>query len=151
MGECQLRLQSLILQKKVIRIMVGLSDQESCRDSFKTLQIMTVPSLYIFSNLMYVRHNIDDFNTMSSIHSYDTRNKNNIVPHFNRLSKSLNSHRYQQYIFFNKLPFCVRQLKISSFKNLLTGWFKERAFYSTEEYMNSNFDDMTCSVNQIIS
>uniref|UniRef100_A0A1B6MPH0 Reverse transcriptase domain-containing protein n=1 Tax=Graphocephala atropunctata TaxID=36148 RepID=A0A1B6MPH0_9HEMI len=41
----------LIQQKRAIRCLVGLHYQESCRESFKQLKILTVVSLYIFVKL----------------------------------------------------------------------------------------------------
>jgi hypothetical protein len=37
------------LQKKIVRIMVGVKPQNSYRDLFKRLQILPLPSEYIFS------------------------------------------------------------------------------------------------------
>ena len=44
-------------QKKVLRVITGMSERESCRHTFKDLKIMTVPSLYILNCLLYVKEN----------------------------------------------------------------------------------------------
>ncbi|KAG8276028.1 hypothetical protein J6590_073539 [Homalodisca vitripennis] len=36
-----------VLQKRVMRIMAGLQPQESCREAFKSFEILTVVSIYI--------------------------------------------------------------------------------------------------------
>ena len=43
-----------ILQKRVLRIMIGLGYRSSCRAWFKQLEILTVPCLYILSLAMFV-------------------------------------------------------------------------------------------------
>jgi hypothetical protein len=37
-----------VVQKRVIRVMLRLSPRDSCREGFKRLGILTVPSLYIY-------------------------------------------------------------------------------------------------------
>jgi hypothetical protein len=37
-----------VAQKRVIRVMLRLSPRDSCREGFKRLGILTVPSLYIY-------------------------------------------------------------------------------------------------------
>jgi hypothetical protein len=46
-------MKSLFLaQKRVIRVLLRLGPRDSCRDGFKRLGILTVPSLYIYSLLV---------------------------------------------------------------------------------------------------
>jgi len=35
------------MQKRIIRVMLGLRQRTSCKEKFKKLKILTVPSLYI--------------------------------------------------------------------------------------------------------
>ena len=48
------------LQKKPIRSVLGLSQMHSCRLLFKDLNVMTLPSIYIFEMLKYVKFNEKD-------------------------------------------------------------------------------------------
>jgi hypothetical protein len=43
-----------LLQKRIIRLMLGLSYRSCCKCWFKKLDILTVPCLYIFSLAMFV-------------------------------------------------------------------------------------------------
>ncbi|KAG8335350.1 hypothetical protein J6590_108224 [Homalodisca vitripennis] len=61
----------LNLQKKVIRILAHLTPTESCRESFKTLGILTVVCLYIHNVIIYTYQ--QDYNRGENIHSYNTR------------------------------------------------------------------------------
>ena len=42
-----------LLQKKIIRIMMGAHPRTSCRKLFKKLEILTVPSIYIYSLMSF--------------------------------------------------------------------------------------------------
>jgi len=49
------------MQKRVIRIIMGYSYRESCRELLKELKILTLSSQYIFSLLFFVVSNIHYF------------------------------------------------------------------------------------------
>jgi hypothetical protein len=53
--------------------MLGLRLRTSCREKFKKLQILTVPSLYILEIITFVIKNPDKYQTNASIYSRDTR------------------------------------------------------------------------------
>jgi hypothetical protein len=41
-----------VAQKRVMRVMLRLGPRDSCREGFKRMGILTVPSLYIYSMLL---------------------------------------------------------------------------------------------------
>ena len=63
-----------VWQKKAIRAIFRLPPWAHCGDLFKKLGIMTVPSIYFFELVMYVR-NQDLLNYGIRNHSYNTRHK----------------------------------------------------------------------------
>ena len=66
------------IQKRVIRIMSGMGPRYSCRNLFKKLNILTVPSQYILSLMLFIIENQQDFFTSAYVHALDTRNKNHL-------------------------------------------------------------------------
>jgi hypothetical protein len=50
---------------------------ESCRNVFKTFNILTVTSLYILEVLCFIKKHIVNLKTNSQVHDYNTRGKNN--------------------------------------------------------------------------
>ena len=62
------------LQKRIIRIMVGAHPRTSCRRLFKKLEILTVPSQYIYSLMSFFIGNQEKFQTNLSVHNINTRN-----------------------------------------------------------------------------
>jgi hypothetical protein len=73
------------MQKRVIRVMLGLGQRASCREKFKELQILTAPSLYNLKMMMFVIKNPDEYQTNDKIHTKDTRPKNQLPPHIVQL------------------------------------------------------------------
>lgn len=70
-------------QKKAIRGIAGLSPNESFRSYFKELNVMTVPSLYIYKNL-------NKFDLRMTIHDHGTRSGHKIDVPYARLAKTHN-------------------------------------------------------------
>ena len=70
----------ITLQKKIIRIMVGAHTRTPCRNLFKKLDILTVLCQCIFSLMYFIVDNQENFQTNSSVHSFETRNND----HFHR-------------------------------------------------------------------
>ena len=60
------------LQKRIIRIMVGIRSRDSCRDYFKRLKILPLQSQYLLSLLLFVVDNRDQFKANIKIHNFNT-------------------------------------------------------------------------------
>jgi len=56
------------IQKRIIRIIINKGKHDSCQNLCKQLQILTLPSQYIFSLLIYVANHRDLFLSNSEIH-----------------------------------------------------------------------------------
>jgi hypothetical protein len=70
--------------KKILRIMIGAHTTTPCRSLFKKLEILPIPYRYIFSLMNSTVENQENLQTNSSVHSFETRNKDN----FHRLIAS---------------------------------------------------------------
>jgi len=60
--------------------MEGCGSTVSCRNLFKTLQILLLTSQYMLSLLMFVVQNKNVFSTSIKNHNIDTRERNNLYP-----------------------------------------------------------------------
>ena len=92
------------LQKKAIRIMLKVNQMTSCRELFRLLRILPLPSVYICETLIYVKSNLNCYKTNAEVHSYDTRKKNNLsaIPHYTSLYST--SFIYTGLKMYNVLP-----------------------------------------------
>jgi hypothetical protein len=86
-----------ILQKRILRWMLGLGYRSSCRTWLKQFEILTVPSLFSYSLAMFVICSSSCFQTSFSVHSIHTRQKNHLP------NKWLNLHPYKGALLI--LPF----------------------------------------------
>jgi len=67
--------QVFLSQKRIIRTIVGVGCTCLCRRLFRKLDILPVPCLCVFSLSMFVFNNLENFQTNSSVHGMNTRNK----------------------------------------------------------------------------
>jgi hypothetical protein len=67
-----------MVQKMVLRIMLGTGPRYSCKGWFVKLNILPVLNLYIFSLIMFVFSNLGNFKTNAPLHDFNTRCKNHL-------------------------------------------------------------------------
>lgn len=128
------------LQRKIIRIICGLGFRDDCKNKFIELNILTMPCLYVFQALLFVKDNEVSYQTGS--HSYNTRQKGNIVPAFHRLSRSREAMGYHGIKFYNVLPERIRSLPPVQFRKAVSRFLLQQAFYSVDEYNNYKFSEL---------
>ncbi len=102
--------------------------------------------MYIFSALVNVKENLEDYQLRQEVHNYDTRAKYKLEPPFVRLKKTQQSHYSLNITLFNKLPKECQHLKLSTFKLTLKSWLAENRFYKIEEYMTCDTNTITKSL-----
>ena len=64
-------------QKRIIRIMMGYKRNQSCRELFHKLGILSLPSQYIFYLLIFLNKNKNQFIVNSEVRNYTTRQHTN--------------------------------------------------------------------------
>lgn len=126
-------------QKRVIRYISGASYNASCRELFRQAEIMTFPSLYIYSLLLYVRQNLDIFEKRSNFHSYATRNRDSLEPSFSRLSIGQENPRYIGLKLYNHALGTRRCFdrgdNLNTFKRKVMKYLKENCFYDVKDFL----------------
>jgi hypothetical protein len=127
-----------LLQKRILRIMLGLSFRSSCKSWFKKLDILTVPCLYIFSSAMFVINNPSYFQTNTALYGTDTRQKNKLHKPLYKLSSIQKGIIYTAINVYNKLPSCITQLQHDEvrFRNALKKYLLMHTFYTVEEFLS---------------
>jgi len=66
------------IQKRIIRVITNSGRRDSCCDFYKKLQILPLPSQYIFSLLVFVNKNRSCFISNSEIHDINTCHNHNL-------------------------------------------------------------------------
>lgn len=131
--------KAFIVQKKILRHMTGVHPLTSCKPLFKDLQILTLPCLYIFQLIMYIRTNKNSFTKNNEVHLYNTRTCQMIHQPFARLSISQSDPTYVGIKCYNKISFFENTDNINTCKKKLNKFLLEHAFYSVDEFLNHQF------------
>jgi len=128
------------LQRRIIRIVVGISSRDSCREHFKKLKILPLQSQYILSLLLFVIDNGDYFKVNSEIHNINTRTKSNVHRQISNLSAYQKGTYYSGIRVFNSLPSQVKNLSPNrnQFKHALKNFLYFHSFYTLDEYFSCN-------------
>jgi len=126
------------IQKRVIRIITNNPRRESCKHLFKQLKILTLPSRYIFSVLVFIAENRDlfMFNRDTSIHSFSTRNHLDLQLPSIHLTVVQRGVLYSGCKVFNNLPVQIKSHfeNLRNFKKVLKNYLIEHSLYSLKEY-----------------
>lgn len=125
-----------VLQKRAIRSVYKLRGRDSLRELFKEIDILTLPSQYVFENIMYARKNASRYLKNSDLHRFNTRNKNKIAQPQSRLSKVRNSFVGNCIQFYNKIPDNIVQLSDRQFKIIIKKTLCNKAYYKIDDYIN---------------
>jgi hypothetical protein len=126
------------LQKRVVRIITGIGNRNSCRQLFTTLKILPLSSLHIYLLLCFVVDNMDQYNFVSNVHNRDTRQvfNLNLYQPSTHLSLYQRGSYYMSIKLFNCLPLKLKQLykNIKQFKLTLKEFLSCHSFYTLDEY-----------------
>jgi hypothetical protein len=117
--------------------MVDAHPRTPCRNLFKKLEILPVPWQYIFSLMNFFVNNQENFQTNSSAHSINTRNKHHLHRPSANLSCFQKSAFYSGIRISNSLPYSVTNLKNekAQFKVALRRYLNAHSFYSVDGFL----------------
>jgi hypothetical protein len=123
-----------ILQKRAVRAIYNLGSRESLREFFKETDILTLPSLYVFEIIIYVRKNLYNFPTNTDRPKV-TRNTGKLKTTFYRLVKAKKSFLGNCIKFYNKIPKHITELTDSKFKSVVKQTLISKAYYKINDYI----------------
>lgn len=127
-----------VLQKRAVRAIYNLSSRTSLRSVFHEVNIITLPSLYIYECIMYTRKNINSFQRKCDSHTINTRNKHKLLfPKF-RLQKCNKSFLRNCIRFYNKIPDEILELGERQFKKCIKASLTRGAYYKCSDYIGDN-------------
>jgi len=124
------------IKKRIIRILTHTGRQDLCRPLFKQLQILPLPSQYIFSILLFVNKNRDLYLYNSEIYKINTRYNQNLHLPSTNLTLVQKGVLYSGSKIYNCLPLSIKahSNKAKCFKVALKRYLIEHVFYSLDEY-----------------
>jgi hypothetical protein len=130
------------LQKRVIRVIMGCSYRESCRDLFKELNILPLKSQYVLSLMMFVIKNKEYFIKNNDCHGLYTRQNTNL--HMSHLNLTI----YGKGVYhtgvkvYNALPYKLKEISDNPerFKSELKEFLYLHSFCTLVEFFNRLID-----------
>jgi hypothetical protein len=125
------------LQKRIIRITVGIRDRDSCREHFRKLKILPLQSQYVYSLSLFVINNKYYFEVNSAIHNMNTRTKSDLHLPLSHLPIYQKGTYCMGITVFNSLPAPIKNLSHNiEFKSALKSFLYFHSFYTSDEYFN---------------
>jgi hypothetical protein len=127
------------LQKRIIRIMMGYKTNQSCRELFHKLGILSLPSQYIFCLLIFLNKNKNQLTVNSEVHNYATKQHTNFHLPSVTLTECQMGIGYLGVKVFNKLSQYLQEDfdNLNKFKQSLKNDLSIKTFYSLQEYFES--------------
>ena len=132
----------LKIQKRVLRIITSNSRLVSCRHLFKRLKILTLPSQYIYSVLVFVAENRNQFVFNRDIHSCNTRHNLDLHLPSTHLTVVQKGVLYSGSKIFNHLPAQIKNQidNLHHFKKTLKNYLLMQSLYSLEEFYQQTIE-----------
>lgn len=128
------------MQRRALRIILGLGFRVDVKQIFTELSVLTVPGYYILESLLYVKNNLCKYATVRNTHNYKTRAENEIKIDYLRLKTSRNGCNYFGPLFYNKLSEETKNLPVVKFKQKIKVFLIKNPFYIAENFL-------TCDLN----
>lgn len=116
----------LLLQKRIVRIITGEQYLAHTAPLFHRTGILKIKDLhtYLLAIRSYKEYSVH--NIRQPDHSYQTRNRNNAIPQFQRLTLAQNSIYFAGPVVWNSLPAAIRTIEsIRNFKRSVKEWLLE--------------------------
>ena len=136
-GNSPLSITIFRLQKRALRVMLGLGCREHCRLFFIENNILTLPCIFIYFTVIEIHSNRSDMIHQYHIHKYNTRTADLVRTRRFRLTKTKNLSI--NISLYNHLPQRYRTLCGSAFKTKVKKLLLRHAFYSTNEFLEYKF------------
>jgi hypothetical protein len=125
------------LQKRVLRVISGVSSRTSCTQIFKDYNVLTLPSLYIMEVICFIKKYKVFIAKNMDIHDYNTRRKLNLHTQHCNTVLFKRSVMNMGISLYNKVPNQVKLRKnFNSFRKELKSFLLKYSFYSVEEFMS---------------
>jgi hypothetical protein len=115
------------------------SKNTSSRQLFKDLNILPIKSQCLFSILLFVTKNKDQFLSKSQVHKINTRQTSDLYVPTANLAVYQKSVYYSGIKIYNHLPRTIKELSgdKNKFKLALKRYLLHNSFYSLEEYFTT--------------
>jgi hypothetical protein len=125
-------------QKRVVRLLAGVSSRTSCRQLFKDLNFLTMASVYILEVTCFIRKYCKFLEQNTQIHQHDTRRKLDIHVQIKKTEIYKKSVIIMGTKVCNKLPTFLKEIEDHrAFRKKLKLFLLLHSFYSVKEFLST--------------
>jgi len=142
------------MQKRIIRIMIGCKNRISCRNLFRSLEILPFISQYILSLTLFVVKNKNLFILNSENCTKSSRQFNHFYQPITNLTIYQMGVHYMGIKIFNNLPPYIKDISnnVRKFEMCVKWFLHVHSFISIEEYIQyKSFTSWKVSLNVLIT
>jgi hypothetical protein len=129
--------------------MTGFNLRTPCRNLFRNLEMLTLPSQFIYSMMKFLSSNLDQFIFNSSVYNINTRLGLKLHKSTAKLKMCQRSTHNNCVNIYNKLPDDLAYLitKKKLFLLELKKYIITKPYYSLEEFLNKEqiWNELQCS------
>ncbi len=127
------------IQKRIIRIIMNSSRNAIWWQLFKGLNILPLKSQYIYSILIFVTKNKDQFLSNTQINTNNKRQASDLYVHTANLTIYQKGVYYSAIQIFNHIRTAIKDLSgdKNKFKLALKRYLLHNSFYSLQDYFNT--------------
>ena len=114
--------------------------RDACHELFRQLNILPLQPQYMFSLLLFIIKNRDQFLSNSELRDFNTRYNSNLHLHLPNLTLQQKSVFYAGSRIYNHLPTIIKDLSNDGkrFKTAVKRYLLDNFFCSLEAYFNQN-------------
>lgn len=121
-----------IMQKKCIRVLVGIRNRDSCRPHFTKHGVLTLPCMYILELCIFVRKNFHLFEKQQN-----KRFKHKLILPVPNLEIFRNSPHYAAVKYYNQLPnYLKAEEKYTTYAKKLKSYLLNKTYYTVEDFFS---------------
>lgn len=124
------------IQKRCLRNIVGAKYLDTCRPIYKDMQVLTVPSLYIYESAVFVKQHQHYFESNKTTHSYKTRNKKDFYIPTSSVPTTRKGVFNSLMRVYNSIPNDIKSLQLNSFKAKLKKLLLNETIYDINLFLN---------------
>lgn len=126
-----------IIQKRIVRLIFNINSRSSCREAFRSMNILTLASVYLLKVLTYIHENRHILQTHSDKHGHYTRGRLKLCQSKHHHSYYERSPLYAGVCLYNLLPSSILSENCRVFKKSLKKLLIDGCFYDVGEYVDS--------------
>ncbi|KAF6198562.1 hypothetical protein GE061_008310 [Apolygus lucorum] len=126
------------MQKRALRVLLGLKPGQSCRGKFRENKLMTVPATYVYRAVLFARKLLPWFEGMRFDHGYSTRRTDLMIVPRHRMKFFERCASFSIIKILNHIGDGALSCPIAKVKTTLKKYFIDEEFYSVKDFFQSS-------------